>query len=330
MTLPRCERSELPRIFCACCDGFTMTDGERELMAYRRFGDSVHSPRPPAPDSRHWQPVPEYAAGGYAPPAPARAGGGGKGRACYCGAPAGDAFLCPGCADQVERDLGDVPALLEDLTIHATGQSRFTASGSGAGLPYAEAAARLLHTGRNHLATSIRTLTETRGLPTPALGDDSIAMSRWLLHHVAAIPLDPAGPDIAAGLRRWHDDSLRAIDAPRERQYIGLCRTEVNGQPCSTALHAPVGDGEDEYRCPRCGTSYSVAACLEQIAARVRDVTATVGELVTLAQRDGHKITAKVVEGYVRRGRLQRVGKSMPARYRVGDLLGLLDERKTG
>lgn len=327
MTLPRCDRSDLPRILCACCDSFTMTDAERAYLTHR---NPDHTPTPPPPTTpRPWRPIPEYTDQPYAPPAARKAGGGGQGNPCrVCQTPAGDAYLCPGCTDQTERDLGDVPALVEDLTIHATGGSRFTGAGSGTGLPYAEAAARLLHTIRNHLATSIRSLTENRGLPAPTLGDDTVAMSRWLLRHAAAIPLDPAGPDITAGLRRWHEDSMRAIDAPRERRYIGVCRADMNGQPCGTPLHAPAGEGT--YRCPRCNTGYDVAAQLEQIAARVRDVTATVDELVTLAYRDGHKITQKVIEGLVRRGRLQQVGKSRPARYRAGDLLGLLDERRAG
>ena len=38
---------------------------------------------------------------------------------CACGRPSGDAFVCPACVDDLDRCLGDVPALVEDLDIAA-------------------------------------------------------------------------------------------------------------------------------------------------------------------------------------------------------------------
>lgn len=328
MKLPRCPHSDLPRILCACCDGFTLTDTERAHLApVTRWGEPP-ALRPAPRDPRPAQPIPEYASTLATEPAPPRAGGGGTGTPCQvCQTPAGDAWLCPGCVDQAERDLGDVPALLTELHIHATGQSRFTGGADGSGLPYAERAAQLLHDARNLLSTAIRAMTEHRGQPAPDLEADTAAMSRWLLTRTASLPLDPAGPDIVADLRRWHTDALHAIDAPRPRRYIGLCMADTNGQPCRTAMHAPEGD--PEFSCPRCGQVYDVAACLEHLATKVRDVTATVEELVVLANlphvRQGRQVTRKAIEGYVRRGRISKVGKAKPARYRVDDLLHVLN-----
>lgn len=319
--LPRCPKSDLPRVLCACCDGFPLAPTETEyLQNVKRWGEPP-SLQPPPGDTRCGQPIPEYQSTPVTPPARIHAGGGGAGNPCQaCGTPAGDAYLCPGCTDQTERDLAEVPALLTELGIHATGQSRFAGGSSGNGLPYAERAAQLIHDIRNHLTASIRTLTETRGLPTPALGSDTTAMAHWLLTRSATIPLDPAGPDIATGLRHWHQATMRAIDAPPPRTYIGLC-------DCGTAMHAP--NDTPEYRCNTCGRNHNVQARLADIDTRIRDIIATVGELTTLAQssyRGRRPITRRTITHLIERGRLQPVGKTSPARYRAGDLFALLDE----
>ncbi|MFB9621397.1 hypothetical protein [Brooklawnia cerclae] len=49
-----------------------------------------------------------------------------SGTVCACGRFAGDAFCCPRCADDLERCLGDVPALVEDLEVAAQRRARVT------------------------------------------------------------------------------------------------------------------------------------------------------------------------------------------------------------
>ena len=299
--MTRCPYSDLPVALCAHC----------------QTGASSSAIVLPAPDMRTGRPVDTgYTSTQIMPPAPIRAGGGGSGNVCRaCGAtPAGDAFVCPGCHDQAERDLGEVPSLVVELTIHATGQSRFVGGADSGGLPYAEHAAQLLHDIVDQLAGAVAVL--ELDLPRIPTGE---ALSRVLLAHVDRLPLHPAGPDIAAGLRRWHAAAMQAIDAPPERVYLGLCE-------CGTAIHAPKDAAE--FQCRTCGVTHDTGVLREALTDRIRQVVGSVGELEILARQCGYKVTRKQIDGLIARGRLARVGRRIrPKRYRAGDLLAILDDQ---
>lgn len=305
MTSPRCPYSDLPVVLCAHCrtgpggpDAIVLPD--RDTRKGRRAD-------------------PEYRSELPEPPAPIRAGGGGTGNVCQaCGStPAGDAFICPGCHDQAERDLSEVPTLVEELTIHATGQSRFAGGADSGGLPYAEHAAQLLHDIVDLLAGAVAVL-DLNHPRVPSAG----GLSRVLLAHIDRLPLHPEGPAIAASLRRWHAATMQAIDAPPERVYLGLCE-------CGTAIHAP--QDAAEFQCRTCGTTHDTAVLRESLTDRLRAVVASVTELEIIAKQCGYKATRKQIEGMIRHGRLARVGRRVrPKRYRAGDLLALLeDDRQT-
>ena len=108
---PICDWSDLPTTGCAHCTGKTgnpepiglhalpsKPGRPVDLGSYRCIG--YHSPGQ--------VPVPDH------------------GRPCACGRPAGDAFMCPQCVDDLDRCLGDVPALVEDLDIAAQRLTRLT------------------------------------------------------------------------------------------------------------------------------------------------------------------------------------------------------------
>lgn len=323
MKLPRCTHTDIPRLWCACthcAQGFTMTleeQRQRELWL-DRAGEPPSLPAPPR-DRRVGTPIPEYRTRplGQSAITPIVT----SGATCqspHCDRYAGTAYLCPACTDDLERILADIPHLVADLEIHAWGQVVMPSSGEegeGTGI---SAASTLIHHIHGDLVTAVRILTERRGI-IPDLSDNTATLAAWLLRNAAAIPLDPAGPDILTGLQRWHARTLRAIDRPEDRIYIGLC------DQCATPLRAI--EGRAEYACPTCRRNHDVQAKLDSIAQRLRDQLATVAELQVIAHRCGHKVTEHAIRGLIRRGRLQRVGKGDPARYRAQDLLAVLDER---
>ncbi|MGH3447093.1 MAG: hypothetical protein ACRDP4_05675, partial [Nocardioidaceae bacterium] len=75
-----------------------------------------------------------------------------------------DAFVCGACAGQLERDLGDVPALVEDLDVALSRQAMFgdRAGGKSAEkpLPIDPRASEVGWVLRNTLSTWIRVLVE--------------------------------------------------------------------------------------------------------------------------------------------------------------------------
>jgi hypothetical protein len=180
---------------------------------------------------------------------------------CVCGEPAGDAFLGKRCAERLERALGDLPALIEDLDITLTRQSVIGAHSDG-GKPAKKdaqplslhiAAAEVASDLRYKLATSIRYLTEARGITdhgpwclertwqVPFIWhtcggcaqpkDNPTSMARWLLRHRDSIRLDPAGPDIASDIHAITASIMEVVDLPktRGRFKVGMCPEESSG-----------------------------------------------------------------------------------------------------
>jgi hypothetical protein len=168
--------------------------------------------------------------------------------ACPCGVPVADAFLCKGCSRRLERALGDLPALIADLDITLTRQAVTGAHSEGKPtkkdaqpLPLHNGAAEVASNLRYVLATSVRYLTEQRGIVAlPA--DNPPAMARWLLLHYAAIRLDPAGPDIASDIHGVTAAIVDVIDLPkmRGRFKVGMCPDD----PCpgEVWVHLPAED----------------------------------------------------------------------------------------
>ena len=110
---PICDWSDLPTTGCAHCTG-------AKLDVPADVEPTDHRPARPGVVVR----LDTYRGWSYYAPStvPAPAGG----QTCQCGRPAGDAFMCPQCVDDLDRCLGDVPALVEDLDIAAQRLARVT------------------------------------------------------------------------------------------------------------------------------------------------------------------------------------------------------------
>jgi hypothetical protein len=174
--------------------------------------------------------------------------------------------LCRGCSKRLERTLGDLPALIEDLDVTLTRQG-VTGAHSGEGKPPKKDAQPLpLHNGaaevasnlRYVLATSVRYLTETRGIRLDGPDDPpTVWLARWLLTHHASIRLDPAGPDIASDIHGITSAIMDVVDLPKTRSQfkVGMCPEDCPGE---VWVHLPAEDlGEAAtMECRLCGTSY--------------------------------------------------------------------------
>lgn len=90
---------------------------------------------------------------------------------CDCGRPVGDAYVCGQCAAELSADLGDVPALVDELGIMLARMATFgeKASGraGGAVLPYDARASEASYVLRNTLASTVRLVAAERGIPEP-------------------------------------------------------------------------------------------------------------------------------------------------------------------
>lgn len=168
---------------------------------------------------------------------------------CPCGQPSPDAFLCRGCSKRLERTLGDLPALIEDLDITLTRQGVTGAHSEGKPpkkdaqpLPLHNGAAEVASNLRYILATSVRYLTETRGIRLDGPDDPpTVWLARWLLTHHASIRLDPAGPDIASDIHGITSAIMDVVDLPKTRSQfkVGMCPEDCPGE---VWVHLPAED----------------------------------------------------------------------------------------
>ncbi len=167
---------------------------------------------------------------------------------CTCGTPVDGAFLCRGCTERLRRALGDLPALIADLDVTLARQAATGAHSGGKPtkkdaqpLPLHNGAAEVASNLRYVLATSVRYLTEQRGIVATPAGNPP-AMARWLLKYADSIRLDPAGPDIASDIHGVTAAIMDVIDLPRMRGRfkVGMCPDLLC--PGEVWVHLPAED----------------------------------------------------------------------------------------
>lgn len=329
--LPICERSEIPRLLCHCCDSFTMTEDERDYLAGESRAEYWRPANPSRPKGEYEhlvKPLPEYRTVAWVEPRDVKVAD--SSVTCKaCGRrPSGDAFVCNQCIDDLEVALGDTPALMEDLQVLAMRQVNFVGIAAGADrtpLPVALDAAERAAELANAIATTIDMLCQHRGLSKPELRDADDG-SRWLLTNIRAVALDVGGPDACNRIIREANQARHAIDRPEDRVYIGLCAK------CKSPLHAR--PHKPEHRCTTCGETYEVGPLIEAQRVKVASALLTLSEIANLSEKFlGGKITVKQLEGLVRRKRLAPAGsrpdKPKPVSlYRAADVVAIMEERR--
>lgn len=171
-----------------------------------------------------------------------------------CEYPTGqDTFICKNCLQALRRDLGDIPALIDDL--HTT-LSRQDAVGASSGrrasessLPWKESASEALWVLASTVTAWVREFQDPDAAPFP---DAPIAAARWLLtnvHHVASRP--EAGKvvdEIGSAVAQAYD----AIDRPPDMLIAGQCGN--NG--CEEYLYAR--PDSKTMKCRLCETEHQV------------------------------------------------------------------------
>lgn len=361
MTMPICPLTDLPRLLCGCrdhaewaFDDDDLTQAERDYLGSHPMPETVRvrtivRPIPGEYGSRPWSEMRDV----KIVDSPVSC------QVPHCDKPAGDAYVCAHCLDDLEVALGDVPALMEDLLVTLMRQDRMpptpnaqrqrrraehtkwddklnsdvedqgrllAAKGYNRTLHHAKAG-EVMSTLSNAVTTAVRALAEPLRITLPVM--DAAGASRWLLTNLASVALSPAGPDIVADVVREHHRAMRVIDRPEERTYIGLC------DQCHAAMHARPYDLA--HRCA-CGETYDIAARQQVIHTRLMGSLVSVEEILDLSTRAetfGQRINRKTLESWIQRKRLRRVGsrrnrdsgKPAVALYRAGDVLNLVQAR---
>lgn len=171
-----------------------------------------------------------------------------------CEYPTGqDTFICKNCLQALRRDLGDVPALIDDL--HTT-LSRQDVVGAFSGrrasetsLPWKETASEALWVLIDTVMTWTRELQDTDAAPFP---DAPVAAARWLLTNSSHIASREQAGQLVDELGSAVAKAYEAIDRPPELLIAGQCGR--NG--CAEYLYAR--PDSKTTNCRGCDTEHQV------------------------------------------------------------------------
>jgi hypothetical protein len=172
--------------------------------------------------------------------------------------PAGEgAFVCKNCLQVLRRDLGDIPALIDDLHTTLTRQDVLGASSgrraSETSLPWKETASEALWVLINTVMSAVREFHDA-GVPFP---DAPIAGARWLLANTGRVAASREGgrvvDEIGAAVARAYE----VIDRPPDLLLAGQCGHELDGGGvCEEYLYAH--PDATRIKCRACGHQHAV------------------------------------------------------------------------
>ena len=237
----------------------------------------------------------------------------------WCDRPVGDGRVCQACANRLERALGDVPALWEELDTVLTKQARYAAAEAHRGeraLPFNPEASELGWVLRNTLSTWCRLIAEERGRVLPT-ADNPGVVAGWLLAHVGWLRHHRAGAEAVEEIVSVVNQVRRAVDRPVERIYAGPCADcggDMYGKPDATSV-----------TCRPCGLEYNVAEMLAWMRAQVYGRLVTAREGAMLLGRFGLPVAQKTIDKWRERDRLTEHSHDMDGKrlYLFDDLVTL-------
>lgn len=241
-----------------------------------------------------------------------------------CGRPVKDATVCQSCVERLEYDLGQIPALADELVVTLTRQARLGGGDGGrksaeTPLVFHYAASETSYVLRNTLVGWVRELS-TDGLGI-ACGDTVADMARWLLARVSTLAQHPAGGEAVEEITSAVAAVRKVIDRPPGRRFLAAC------DDCDTDLYAH--PGAFTVRCMVCGAEYDVAQRKERMRDEIEDLLYHSTAMSDVLAGVGITVPDATIRSYAKRGRIlvkRRDEQDRPL-YRVGDVLDLVLDR---
>lgn len=216
----------------------------------------------------------------------------------WCDRPVVEGHVCTPCSGSLERALGDIPALTEELDTVLTKQARYAdpqGRGNDPALMFDTAASELGWVLRNTLSTWCRLIAEERGKKLPD-SDTPASVATWLLHHVEWLRHHRAGHEAVEEVTSVVKQIRKAVDRPAARIYVGPCRecnADMYGRPDSTSV-----------KCRNCGEEADVGERWAWMQQQVYGRLVTAKEGVVLLSRFGMPVVQKTIDKWVQRKRL--------------------------
>lgn len=247
--------------------------------------------------------------------------------------PTGDqSTACPRCWDRLDRALGEVPWIAQELDTMLARQAVTGERNGGRSaekpLPIdvraSEAVARLTEL----LGSWVRLIVEESPAP-PRLTGDRVplpALSVVLMRYEGFLQAHPAGHEAISEIVLAVRKARQAIDLAPEKDYAGPCGhvDEASGAKCSQELYARRGDAI--VRCRTCGTDHDVEGLRAALTTAAEDLLVTTREACGAVRTytSGH-LTPELIRKWKQRGRIVARGHDKQGRdlWRLGDLTEL-------
>lgn len=268
-----------------------------------------------------------------------------------CDRPVLDAYVCQACALDLERALGDVRWLNDQLDVVLTRQTakpeRVGGTSTEQALPYdpraTEARWVLANTvttwarvveeehneanppiGPTHAVCHDRSCAQIRGVHPPNIGGIGI-LAAWLSSYAGWLRTHAAGADAVEEVLSCVGAARRLVDVRPERWYAGPCEGP-EGERCGHDLYARPNAAH--VTCPACGSRWETQARRDALLKAAWDHLGTASEVSALCRAMlGQLVTVDMIRGYVRRGVIAAHGSGLDRRgrmvalYRIGDVI---------
>jgi hypothetical protein len=254
-----------------------------------------------------------------------------------CSAEQSEGLLCHEDTTRLERELGDVAAIVGELDITLSKQARIGVAGAP-GLarertPINVGAMQAADNLGNVLTTWARDVAPElwdRWEPRSTRHEPLTSSARILLSHVPAIRRHPAVVELVDEISDAIHQARRAVDRPADRVYLGQCYVETpdpDGRQVTCLAELYARPTASEVQCKVCGAEHEVGERRAWLLTRAADMIVTVKEASQyLGEVGGIKVSQASIRSYLHRGKLAyRPG--VDNGIRIGDLLTVvLDE----
>lgn len=220
--------------------------------------------------------------------------------------------ICQTCTDVMDRALGDLGALLEDLDTALARMSRKRpARGSherdDKPLPYDLGASRAADNVKGVLVAWARLVSEEREVPITCR-DESSSIADWLMHHIRWLSCHDAAPDAYSEIVGAVNNIRRTIDIAPDTRYIGPCYSVIEGVECDETLFGT--EGQEDVKCRTCGTTWNARDRTLQALAHAETVAQDATTLSRSFALKGIALDTDRIKKWGQRKHLVAAGKS--------------------
>lgn len=248
------------------------------------------------------------------------------------------AVICTDCTDALDRSLGDLGSLLEDLDTALTRQSRKRPARGNherddKPLPYDLGASKAAGELKAVLVGWARLVSEERpsrramtrrGKPlvwldrqqrwehldhTPlTCRDTSSSIADWLMHHVQWLAHHDAAADAYSEIVGAVNNIRRTIDIAPDTRYIGPCYSVIDNVECPDTLWGI--EGSETATCKTCGTVWDARARTLEALAHADKVAQDAIDLSRSFALRGIALEARRIKVWATRKHVAAVGTS--------------------